>query len=397
MDKNLYIRNSFIFLIILSLITGPAIPDIILTISAIIGIFIFILKKLDLNDANLKFILGCHLIIFSTFLFSINIKVSFLESLVDFRYFFYLLLFLYFVEEKIINVFIYFLLFIVCFLFFDLLVQYNYGKDLFGIEANMQVNRQRLNGPFDDEYIIGTYIMKLSLPIIGYFLYLNKNLMFFLILFISFVSIILSGERMALILFIFGVFLILLFTKRYKFLFMTMFLFFISLLFFFLFFPEKNFKYMEFFYALSNFKDTGHGAHYLAAINIFLENPITGSGFKTFREICSDPNILNKISTTVDPCATHPHNLYLEILSETGIIGITGLFLFIFFIAKRIIDLKLYSSKYVGFVALSICIFWPISSMSNFYNNWNASINFTLIGFLFIQKTEKPWKIFLKK
>ena len=87
MDKNLYIRNSFIFLIILSLITGPAIPDIILTISAIIGIFIFILKKLDLNDANLKFILGCHLIIFSTFLFSINIKVSF-ESLVDFRYFF---------------------------------------------------------------------------------------------------------------------------------------------------------------------------------------------------------------------------------------------------------------------------------------------------------------------
>ena len=185
------------------------------------------IKKLDLNDNNLKFILGCHLIIFSTSLFSIDIKLSFLESLVDFRYFFYLLLFLYFVEEKIINVFIYFLLFIVCFLFFDLLVQYNFGKDLFGIEANMQVNRQRLNGPFDDEYIIGTYIMKLSLPIIGYFLYSNKNFMFSLILFISFISIVLSGERMALILFIFGVLLILLFTKRYKFLFITIILFFI--------------------------------------------------------------------------------------------------------------------------------------------------------------------------
>ena len=88
---------------------------------------------------------------------------------------------------------------------------------------------------------------------------------------------------------------------------------------------------MEFFYALSNFKDTGHGAHYLAAINIFLENPITGSGFKTFREICSDPNILNKISTTVDPCATHPHNLYLQLYAETGCRNYWAKFVYFFY------------------------------------------------------------------
>ena len=206
MDKNLYIRNSFCFSNYFSFDNWSGYSRYYTNYISYNWNFHIYDKKLDLNDNNLKFILGCHLIIFSTSLFSADIKLSFLESLVDFRYFFYLLLFLYFVEEKIINVFIYFLLFIVCFLFFDLLVQYNFGKDLFGIEANMQVNRQRLNGPFDDEYIIGTYIMKLSLPIIGYFLYSNKNFMFSLILFISFISIVLSGERMALILFIFGVF-----------------------------------------------------------------------------------------------------------------------------------------------------------------------------------------------
>ena len=78
-------------------------------------------------------------------------------------------------------------------------------------------------------------------------------------------------------------------------------------------------------------------------------------------------------------------------------IGLFGFLTLIYFFSKRIYDLKLYKSEYVGFVAIFICIFWPISSMGNFFNNWNACINFSLIGFLLIKKTEKPWKVFYLK
>ena len=41
-----------------------------------------------------------------------------------------------------------------------------------------------------------------------------------------------------------------------------------------------------------------------------------------FRVICKD----EKYATGVTPCMTHPHNFYIQLLAETGIIG----FLFLF-------------------------------------------------------------------
>jgi O-antigen ligase len=41
-----------------------------------------------------------------------------------------------------------------------------------------------------------------------------------------------------------------------------------------------------------------------------------------FRIICKD----EKYATGITPCMTHPHNFYIQLLAETGIIG----FLFLF-------------------------------------------------------------------
>ena len=78
-----------------------------------------------------------------------------------------------------------------------------------------------------------------------------------------------------------------------------------------------------------------HHAHYLTAINIFLEKPLLGSGVKTFRYICDEDKY--KVDRFKRPfnfwqfsCSTHPHNLYMQLLSETGIIGF--IFLMYFFI-----------------------------------------------------------------
>ena len=89
-----------------------------------------------------------------------------------------------------------------------------------------------------------------------------------------------------------------------------------------------------------NFQDTQWGAHYLTALEISKKNLILGSGLGTFRYICSDKayeNIKSKFSEA--RCSTHPHNIYLEILSEAGIL-IFLLFLYLnalifFYLLKR--------------------------------------------------------------
>ena len=81
-----------------------------------------------------------------------------------------------------------------------------------------------------------------------------------------------------------------------------------------------------------------HFNHYLSAIEMFKDNKLLGIGPKNFRKFCKDEKyFLNEFS-----CSTHPHNYYIQLLSETGIIGF-GLFLSIyvsFFIYFSLIFLR---------------------------------------------------------
>ena len=81
------------------------------------------------------------------------------------------------------------------------------------------------------------------------------------------------------------------------------------------------------------FEDSHHKAHYLTSYEIFKDNKFFGSGMKTFRYLCNDDKYENIDSIFVnDRCSTHTHNIYFEILSETGLIGILFFVSTIFFI-----------------------------------------------------------------
>ena len=60
---------------------------------------------------------------------------------------------------------------------------------------------------------------------------------------------------------------------------------------------------------------------------MFLNHPINGIGPNLFRFICHKEKYhtgireIDGLDTPDKACSTHPHNTYMQILSETGIIG----------------------------------------------------------------------------
>ena len=56
---------------------------------------------------------------------------------------------------------------------------------------------------------------------------------------------------------------------------------------------------------------------------IFNDNKVFGIGPKMFREICQNEKYytFTDLDGSINGCQTHPHNTYLQLLTETGILG----------------------------------------------------------------------------
>ena len=64
-----------------------------------------------------------------------------------------------------------------------------------------------------------------------------------------------------------------------------------------------------------------------SGIEIFKENPITGTGIKTYHRYCK--NLKEKKFLDIK-CSSHPHNTYIQIASDIGIFGLDNNFNYIF-------------------------------------------------------------------
>ena len=118
-----------------------------------------------------------------------------------------------------------------------------------------------------------------------------------------------------------------------------------------------------------------HDSLIKTAYNMFLDKPIFGHGPKMFRVICKDEKYVVGIRT----CMTHPHNFYVQLLAETGIIGFSFLFsafAYVLYCAYRqfksiVLRQKRYLSDYqVCLLAGILITVWPITTNGNFFNNW---------------------------
>ncbi len=134
-----------------------------------------------------------------------------------------------------------------------------------------------------------------------------------------------------------------------------------------------------------------HENHYFTALNMFKSNPIFGIGPKLFRYKCSDPKYKPfENAKESDICSTHPHNSYIQLLSETGIIGFLLIFpLFILICYKFILQFfyiifkrKYLISDFQICVLVSLFIFtFPLIPTGSVFNNWLSVIHYMAFGF----------------
>ncbi len=408
-----FLENISFFLIIslpIFLVTGPFLSDMSVILVDIFFLIIIIKeKKLTILKNKYFFFLIFLWTYFSLrSLFVDDIYLSLKSSLFHLRFIILIWAISFFLDRnrKIFFIFSKVLIITIAIVCLDALFQYFYGTNVLGFK---QENPDKLNGLFNDEAVLGSYLIRLT-PLIFAILYyfLNPEKHHFLYLFIlSFLGLIifLSGSRSALFLFIlFSSLFFLINIKLRKLIFIYFFclsLILITLMqfnkkishsvYYNLFDP---FRTMFFDNTSSEKKDNKkfiftkvYDSHYKTALNMFYDNKIFGVGTKMYRILCKDKRYyINEFS-----CTTHPHNFYFQLLAENGIIGFFGI-LCIFIYSTSIILKKIYiinfkDKNFINYPSLMIVIgifinLWPVVPSGNLFNNWLSILIFFPIGFL---------------
>jgi O-antigen ligase len=291
----------------------------------------------------------------------------------------------------------------------DLIYQFIFGVDILGFKPDL--NNIKLSGPFGDELIAGSYLQKfgfLSFFFIPLFLNIKYKklvnlyliLLFLLILF----SLIITGNRMPFILFVFIMFSVFIFEKKTR-------KYFISLSTITILIFLTTYKYNtvtkhyfnNFFWTAIEIKDTTFNfifkdlsneelklfnkdpqlfipntyvKEFYSGVATWKQNKIIGGGVDSFYVNCKK---------SLNDCASHPHNYYLEILSETGIVGLI-IFLLIFgrvffdtFYLKYFKNTQ-FNNLIIPFMFLFLAEIFPIKTSGSFFTTSNASFIFFILA-----------------
>jgi len=335
---NLYFVNLIIASIVPFLIWGPFFPDLIISISALFFLF-YALKNRNFyfffNKSIIIFFIFCIYCIFISLFVAEDRMMSFESSLFYFRIGLFSCFIWYLIEQNknILTFFYYSLILSFSALVIDGYVQYFTGFNLSGFKLSSNI---RVSSFFGDELIMGSYLSRLFPLLFALFLVKKKQkfeIYFIGLLFILVdILIFMSAERTAFyFLNLSTVFIIILIKEYQKFRLITFLIAILAI--FILSFNSQNLTERMFVNPAKSlgiiesskepiFFSGFHDSHYRTAYNMFKDKPLFGHGPKMFRIKCKN----EKFAVGIMPCSTHPHNFYLQLLAETGIIG----FLFLF-------------------------------------------------------------------
>ena len=129
---------------------------------------------------------------------------------------------------------------------------------------------------------------------------------------------------------------------------------------------------------------------------MFVDNPLVGQGPKMFRVLCNDVKF--NPNEDINACSTHPHNLYVQLLAETGLLGLIFLLAFCFTIVTLILNHivlfikkreSLLSDFQICWIACFIMNLWTIIPSMNFFSNLRNVIFCLPVGFFLYSRNNR--------
>ena len=365
--------------------------------NSIINLFLFLISLTYLfylikNKKIAEFKKSSFLILFSlwiTFVINLFLSQNFDLSLNRVLKFIFIIFFVsaikfiiryknYFFENYIYK--IWSLIFLI--VIFDLVFEYIFGHNILGNKSYMP---GRLTGFIDGELVIGYYFIGFALLA---FIFLDKqigkkNYTFFILLIFIYVSF-LIGERSNFIKFFIAslIFFLIVYEidlkKKIIGILITASILYITV-------SNINIYKTRFVYQMPNLLEKNgikkymlnstYGSHYNTALSVFKNNIIFGVGIKNYREesvkkIYTDQNKDFKFQIM----GTHPHQIHLELLSETGIFGYLSFFSFIIYSLYLSLSSFLKSKNHYQLAAILfvICSLIPLLPSGSFFSTYTS-------------------------
>ena len=402
----------------ISIILGSSVSLINTVLFGLCFILIYFIKNdiriYDFKPVLLLIILNLYLVFNSLISNDIMSGIYRNFGFVRFILFFLMINYLFFISEKNLSILkIWSIIFFVVLI--DVYIERFTGSNILGFGGienaiNAQTRGYRVVSFFKTEPIPGAFLCGFSFIVVGFVLNFLKSkkilkLLGFLVIFFCLVGVMVTGERSnglkALIGFSIFISIIDYVKLRDKILvFSTLFIIFLLTV---NFSDYVKYRYIDQLYIKINTKDEREKflnnslyiKLYKSGFYVFKNNPWFGVGNKNYRvETCdTDKNSIHKEYY----CLTHPHQIYIEMLSEHGIVGTIIIMGIIFYLAFRLIRKIIDTRNYIqaGCLIFLLINFVPILPSGSFFNNFNITL--FMINFSLMYAINKETNIFFKK
>ena len=409
--KNKILYNYFFILfsiIPISIVIGPAVSLVNILLIDLSFIFLIFYTKdfYFLKNKTFKLIVLLYLyLIFNSlisqdFLIGANRNFGFIRFIIfftAFNYFFY-------TRKSFNKILVIWALtiFLIC---LDVYFESYTGKNILGYGHGT-----RVFSFFKDEPIVGGYISAFYLIITGYFYFIFKGyskkykILFLIISILLLISIVLSGERANAIKAFIGFFVFYILNKN--FVFKEKFISLILLIILFVGIYSSSY-YLKLRYGGQTFDKLNSKEKIVKAYENFLYFRIYKSGFEVFKKYpllgvgnknyrLQNACIVNFVEndgindgtdmkSTIMLCQTHPHQIYIEFLSEHGVVGSIILLTIIFKLIFSKFNIVLKSKNYLqlGCIVYLSTLFTPILPSGSFFSDYNLTIFLINISILY--------------
>ena len=407
--NNLSANIIFISSLILpfSFFLGPATMEPLIFLICISYLYIVISKKekIPFNTIIIFFLSFYIFLVFSSLL-SNSILVSLKSSLLSIRFFVLTFAIIYISKKSNLFLKFFFISAFLCvsLMFISGLVQFFFDKNYYIVKllTNTLPAKKTVVTGFFVEKKLGSYLARFSPLVIGLYFFIsgekmkkkiNNSILYFSLLFLMGFF---TGERVAMFYFLITLFclFVLAIKDNKKNIYKLSLILTIPFLLFFFEINEFNLKVKDSYNQIVdekkiNYFSNQHEAFALTSIKLFKENPIIGIGPNNYRRECSTI----KLNYIENNCSTHPHNIFFQLLAETGILGVFYYLIINLFIFHKIIKFLFAKKDSELELFLLLPIFYyvnPFFPSGNFFNNWYTAIGLISLPF-YIYLTNKKY------